>query len=62
MFARARAFTRAAMPIATERRGACVTTRASAARPNWFPGSDVPAYLDGSSPWCVASGVVVSYG
>ncbi len=52
MFASARAFTRAVTPTATERRGASATTRASA-RPNWSPGSDVPAYLDGSMPWCV---------
>lgn len=50
MFASARAFTRAVTPTATERRGASATTRASA-RPNWSPGSDVPAYLDGSMPW-----------
>lgn len=57
MFAQARAFTRAAMPTATplDRRGASVKTSASA-RPNWFPGSDVPAYLDGSLPWCVFYG------
>ena len=52
MFASARAFTRAVTPTATERRGASAKTSASA-RPNWSPGSDVPAYLDGSMPWCV---------
>ncbi len=52
MFASARAFTRAVTPTATERRVASAKTSASA-RPNWSPGSDVPAYLDGSMPWCV---------